>query len=162
LKTKDHIIDSEKCDEEIKVEEVVLEITLNALLGSPSPNTMRVVSNIKNHKAVVLLNTGSTHNFLDWSLAKALELTVDISKLVKVKMANGVVINTKGEAKQVLIKVQRHQFSVNFSLLELEGCGVVLETLGLISWDFKKLQMGFMHQGRHVWLQELKTGRSSL
>ena len=87
---------------------MVLEITLNALLGSLSPSTMRVVSNIKNHKVVVLLNTGSTHNFLDWSLAKALELTVDISKLVKVKMANGVVINTKGELKQVLIKVQRH------------------------------------------------------
>ena len=87
---------------------MVLEITLNALLGSLSPSTMRVVSNIKNHKVVVLLNTGSTHNFLDWSLAKALELTVDISKLVKVKMANGVVINTKEELKQVLIKVQRH------------------------------------------------------
>ena len=62
---EDHIIDSKECDEEIEVEEVVPEITLNALLGSPSPKTMRVVSNIKNHKAVVLLNTSSTHNFLN-------------------------------------------------------------------------------------------------
>jgi hypothetical protein len=62
----------------------------------------------------------------------------------------------------VLIKVQRYRFSVHFSLLELKGYGVVLKNLKLISWDFKKLLLGFMHQGKHVWLQGLKTGRSNL
>ena len=50
----------------------------------------------------------------------------------------------------MLIKVHMHQFSVDFSLLELGGCGVHLRTLKLISWDFKKLLLGFKHQGRHV------------
>ena len=39
--------ESEECNEEIEVEEVEPEITLNALLGSPAPKTMRVISNIK-------------------------------------------------------------------------------------------------------------------
>ena len=47
---EDHIIDSEACDEEMKLEEVEIAITLNALLGSPSPKTIRVVSNIKNQR----------------------------------------------------------------------------------------------------------------
>ena len=40
--------DSEEYDEVIEVDEVELEITLNALLGSPSPKTMRVISKINN------------------------------------------------------------------------------------------------------------------
>ncbi len=47
---EDHIIDSEECDEEMELEEVEIEITLNALLGIPSPKTMRVVSNIQNQR----------------------------------------------------------------------------------------------------------------
>uniref|UniRef100_A0A2N9IYS4 Integrase catalytic domain-containing protein n=1 Tax=Fagus sylvatica TaxID=28930 RepID=A0A2N9IYS4_FAGSY len=112
----------EECDEEIEVEENDPEITLNALLGSPAPKTMRVTSNIKQQKAVV-------------------------------KVANGAVINTKGEIKGLLIEVQGHQFQIDFSLLELGGSGVVLgtqwlRTLGVISWDFEKLEMGFTHQSK--------------
>uniref|UniRef100_A0A2N9FIE8 Integrase catalytic domain-containing protein n=1 Tax=Fagus sylvatica TaxID=28930 RepID=A0A2N9FIE8_FAGSY len=157
----------EECDEEIEVEENDPEITLNALLGSPAPKTMRVTSNIKQQKAVVLLDIGSTHNFLDWKLAKNLKLTIDTSKTFKVKVANGAVINTKGEIKGLLIEVQGHQFQIDFSLLELGGSGVVLgtqwlRTLGVISWDFEKLEMGFTHQGKKVLLQGMKAGKSSI
>ena len=61
----------------------------------------------------------------------------------------------------MLIKVQRYQFSMDFNLLELRGCGVILKNIKLINWDFKKLLLGFMHQSKH-WLQGLKTGRSNL
>lgn len=40
------------------------EITLYAMVGSPSSNTMRVQSKIKNQEMVSLLDTRSTHNFL--------------------------------------------------------------------------------------------------
>jgi hypothetical protein len=40
--------DSEEYDEVIEVDEVEPEITLNALLGSPSPKTIRVISKINN------------------------------------------------------------------------------------------------------------------
>ena len=157
----------EECDEEIEVEENDPEITLNALLGSPTPKTMRVTSNIKQKKAVVLLDTGSTHNFLDWKLARNLKLTIDTSKTFKVKVANVAVINTKGEIKGLLVEIQGHQFQIDFSLLELGGSGVVLgtqwlRTLGVISWDFEKLEMGFTHQGKKVLLQRMKTGKSSI
>ena len=115
---------------------------------------------------MVLLDTGSTHNFLDWNLAKNLKLIIDITKSFKVKVANGVVY-TKGEIKGLLVKVQGHQFQIDFSLLELGGSGVILgtqwlRTLGVISWDFEKLEMGFTHQGKKVLLQRMKTGKSSI
>ena len=41
----------------------VAEITLYALLGSPSPGTMRVLARIKQQEMVILIDSGSTHNF---------------------------------------------------------------------------------------------------
>ena len=32
-----------------------------------------------------------------------------------------------------------------------------LSTLGLISWDFKQLEMEFIYQGMKVWLQGIKS-----
>ena len=77
---------------------------------------------------MVLLDIGSTHNFLDWNLAKSLKLKIDTTKTFKVKVANGAIISTKGEVKDLLIETQGHQFIIDFSLLELGGGGVVLGT----------------------------------
>ena len=41
------------------------EITLYALVGSSSSNTMRIKGKIKNQEVVSLIDSGSTHNFLD-------------------------------------------------------------------------------------------------
>uniref|UniRef100_A0A2N9GN34 Reverse transcriptase n=1 Tax=Fagus sylvatica TaxID=28930 RepID=A0A2N9GN34_FAGSY len=82
------------------------EITLCALLGSTSPSTMRVVACINGKKAVVLIDTGSTHNFLDYELAKSLRFGIDTSSCFGVKVANGEVIRTKGECKDIQFKVQ--------------------------------------------------------
>uniref|UniRef100_A0A2N9HVX1 Integrase catalytic domain-containing protein n=1 Tax=Fagus sylvatica TaxID=28930 RepID=A0A2N9HVX1_FAGSY len=137
--------DSEEYDEVIEVEEAEPGITLNALLGSPAPKTMRVICKINNNRAVILLDTGSTHNFLDWNLAKSLKLAIDTTKTFKVKVANGAIVNTKGEVEEEVVLGTQW-----------------LRTLGVISWDFEKLSMGFIHQGKQVWLQGMKTGQSRI
>ena len=54
---------------------------------------------------------------------------------------------------------------VNFNLFDLGGCGIVLgtqwlNTFGVISWDFKKLLMGFVLNGKQIWFQGLKVTSS--
>ena len=73
------------------------DITLYALLGSPSPSTMRVLGQIRGHWVVILLDTGSSHNFLDTVLVRTLKLAMDTTRILKVKVANGDLIRTKGE-----------------------------------------------------------------
>ena len=51
---------------------------------------------------------------------------------------NGQVINTKGECKEVKFIMQGLHMKVNFNLLELGGCGIMLgtqwlSTLGMMS-----------------------------
>uniref|UniRef100_A0A2N9HGB9 RNA-directed DNA polymerase n=1 Tax=Fagus sylvatica TaxID=28930 RepID=A0A2N9HGB9_FAGSY len=113
------------------------EITLCALLGSTSPSTMRVVACINGKKAVVLIDTGSTHNFLDYELAKSLRFGIDTSSCFGVKVANGEVIRTKGECKDIQFKVQ-----------------------GMISWDFSQVVNG-VYIPRKTDLVERSCWRSS-
>lgn len=44
------------------------ETTLSALLGSPSPGNMRVLGRINSQELTILIDIGSTHNFLDTSV----------------------------------------------------------------------------------------------
>ena len=47
-------------------------ITLYVLTRTPTPGTMRVRGNINGSGLVILVNTGSTHNFVDALLVSSL------------------------------------------------------------------------------------------
>ena len=50
---------------------------------------MKVIVIINGQKAVVLINTGNTHNFMDKSFATSLKLQVDSESCFGVRVANG-------------------------------------------------------------------------
>ena len=97
------------------------DITLYALLGNPSPRTMRVLGQINGHWVVILLDTGSSHNFLDFVLVRTLQLAMDTTRILEVRVANGDLIRTKGECKDLLIKMQGKDFLVDLRVLTLGG-----------------------------------------
>ena len=69
----DYEIDEDE-EESVELGEKGAEITLCALLGSTSPSTMRVIAIINGQKTVVLIDTSSTHNFMDKGLATSFKL----------------------------------------------------------------------------------------
>ena len=122
---------------------------------------MRIRGKINGVSLVVLLDIGSTHNFIDAALIPSLHFLVDQSQTLEVKVANGVVVRTQGFCDQVLVCIQREEFSIPFRVLPLGGCDVVLgtqwlTTLGDIQWNFQFLTMEFCHKGHKVMLQGLK------
>lgn len=46
------------------------EISLHALVGSKGPQTIKVKAHIKNRPVKVLVDSGSTHNFVSQGLVK--------------------------------------------------------------------------------------------
>ena len=141
------------CSEEIQVKECIgsevpsdlvnstAEITLYALLGSPSSSTMRVLGRINHQELVILIDTSSTHNFLDTSIWMLLKLPISVEESFEVKIANGVLVQTKGACHAVQLKFQGQTFLMDLNVFPLGGCDVVLGTqwlytLGLIQWDF--------------------------
>ena len=80
------------------------EITLYALLGSPSPGTMRVLGRNKHKEVVILIDSGTTHNFLDVSTWSALALPLSIKDTFEVKVANGSMLKTRCVSSRVSVK----------------------------------------------------------
>lgn len=91
------------------------EISLNAISGTPTPKTMRIVGYIKHHKVVILIDSGSTHNFLDESIARILGIHSNRQELTSL-----------GQSRGTKIKMQGHIFSLDRYLFSLAGCEVVL------------------------------------
>ena len=132
-------------------------ITLYALLGSPSPSTMRIKGRVNGHWIVILIDIGSTHNFLDAAILSRLHLPVDSTVSFEVKVANGDTIMTKGASLDVKVVMQGYNFAVDLNVLPLGDCELVLgtqwlRTLGLIQWDFLTISMQFQHFGKSVTL----------
>ena len=61
---------------------VEAKITLYALVGTPSPGTMRVNDKIKELRVISLIDSRSTHNFLDLYVVMSLKLSTDTSNVL--------------------------------------------------------------------------------
>jgi carbamoylphosphate synthase small subunit len=66
-------------DENVKAissKELSPMISCNALAGISTPQTLKIEGYIKNKKVIVLIDSGSTHNFIHYKLAKDLNCFV--------------------------------------------------------------------------------------
>ena len=106
-------------------QEEEVEITLYALIGTPTPGTMKVKGKINGSRLVILINIGSTHNFIDASLVNSLQLRVDVSKVLEVKVANGSIVKTQGFCSSVPVNVQGVEFCIQCQVLALRGCDAI-------------------------------------
>ncbi|KAF5450138.1 hypothetical protein F2P56_030513 [Juglans regia] len=137
------------------------EISLNAITRTPSCKTMRLKGWIGCIQVVLLVDSGSTHSFVDPSIAQTAKLVVDKARKLAVKVANGQLVQGLGHCSKAKIKVQGISFYPSFYVLPLGGCDVVLgvdwlETLGTIAWNFHELSMKFLYLGKNVELLGLK------
>ncbi|KAF5471083.1 hypothetical protein F2P56_011555 [Juglans regia] len=142
-----------------------LEISLAAIAGTPTVRTMRLIGSINGEQVVILLDSGSSHNFIDSTMASKLKLPVDYLVNLKVRVANGEGLNSEGLCRSVKLKVQGNLLQLPLHLLDLAGCDIVLgvqwlETLGPITWDFSKLVMSFWLDGKAIELKGLKLNPS--
>ena len=62
--------------EEATSEEITPTISCHALAGISTPQTLKIEGYIKNKKETMLIDFGSTHNFIHCKLAKVLNFFV--------------------------------------------------------------------------------------
>jgi hypothetical protein len=156
--------ESEELDKGCKEEP---EISLHAITGSPSPRTMRLWGRINFQGVIILIDSGSSHNFLDVAIISRLALKVQQMDNIAVKVANGQVIHTEGVCKGVKLQMQGNTFNVDFYILPLGGCDMVLgiqwlQKLGPIIWDFSTLTMEFTLFKKMIVLKGLDPTESAI
>jgi hypothetical protein len=127
-----------------------LEISLNAISGSSGSKLMRLLGYLISIHLSILIDSGSTHNFLDPTVLTKVSLRVTSTSTpsLQVKIANGDSLTSFGKVDVVTLRIQGLSFNTDFYLISLSGCDVVLEveclrTLGPILWDFSLMTMWF-------------------
>nr|GMD09350.1 uncharacterized protein LOC109160849 [Ipomoea batatas] len=138
----------------------VAEISLNAIAGVSTGKMMKLKIVIADQPLLALIDTGSTHNFINATTVKSLDLATSPRPGMRVAVANGEHLPSSGICKQVLVHHNSDCFMADFYVLPLAGFDVVLgvkwlSTLGPIWWDFHTLTMRFSLNGKLVsWLGE--------
>jgi hypothetical protein len=116
--------ENEEAGEEEEFE--ILEISLHAISGVPTPQTMRISGTIRKAWVILLTDTGSKHNFLNTRLAEKLGLVPDKHTAYEVIVANGERLLSKGKCSAVLVFLEGTCFILEFFLIDLQGYDSVL------------------------------------
>ncbi|KAF2314301.1 hypothetical protein GH714_025183 [Hevea brasiliensis] len=125
-----------------------LQMSLNVMRGTLGAQTMCVAGTCGKRSLQVLIDTGSTHNFLDSHIARKVGCELVKVTGVVVEVANGQELQCEHFCKEFTWCMQNQTFTTEVFILPLDSYDLILgaswlATLGEITWNFQTLQMKF-------------------
>nr|GEW13447.1 RNA-directed DNA polymerase like [Tanacetum cinerariifolium] len=122
------------------------KISWNALTGTNNFQTMRVIGTVGKHLVHILVDCGSTHNFLDKNLAKKLGLSIRPTGPLAVIVGNGNNLMVLGIHWLATLE----DIKCNFKKLRME-----------FKYKGKKVQLRGTHKSNLVWLSDKKSEKNA-
>jgi len=134
-------------------EEINLTISCNALVGITSPETMKIEGNIKKKKVIMLIDSGSTHNFIHCKIAKELNCFLYLALECQVMVTSGGTINFSGKCHNIKLSMVEYVSNSPTLSIQMGGANVVLgvqwiQSLGIIAFNFQEPFMKFSAEGK--------------
>lgn len=134
------------------------QISLNSFPGHVAPETLRLVGNIADNPILVLIDGGSTHNFIQEQLVAQLGLPCHTTTPLWVMVGNGQHLECHTTCEAITIDLQNQSFIVDFYVLPIARANAILgvqwlRSLGPVLTDYTNLRMQFFYDGRLVELQ---------
>ncbi|MCI13743.1 hypothetical protein A2U01_0034863, partial [Trifolium medium] len=131
------------------------QISLHALMGHTIPQTLKVLGHISKSPVMVLIDSGSTHNFIQDRVAKQLGLPLKEAQSFTVLVGNGEQLPCSHMSPQTNITLDSHSFTVDLFVLPLSGADVVLgvqwlKSLGPVLTDYDKLTLQFVKDDKMI------------
>ncbi|KAL5759714.1 hypothetical protein ACOSQ2_018552 [Xanthoceras sorbifolium] len=138
-----------------------MSISYHALTGCAGLQTIRLRGRVKHREITILVDSGSTHNFLDPNTAQLTGVEIEETETLWVTVGGEGKISSKAKCKEFTWAMQGVTFSTEMILLTLGGCDAVLgmqwiREIGSIMLDAKQLSMSFMKEGKWVSLQGIR------
>jgi hypothetical protein len=123
-------------------------ISLHALSGISSPQTLKIKGYIKHRLVVVLIDSGSTHNFIHHRLSEDLHFFVHPVSNFQILIANGGTMKCGGRCENVKLQMGDYHLKTHMFSISMGGCDIVLgmewlHNLGPIKMDYQELYMRF-------------------
>nr|GMD37481.1 Transposon Ty3-G Gag-Pol polyprotein [Ipomoea batatas] len=132
--------------------------SLNSMAGPGTPRSLRLTGIIHNESLQVLIDGGSTHNFIQPQIAERLNIPIQAIPPFRVYIGNGDSLQCSQSCLDVPLSLQGHVFSVTLFILPIKGPDIVLgvqwlQDLGRVTHDYAGVSMEFMWQGVTIQLQ---------
>ena len=161
----ENVFEHSSCTE-LELNDVADAISYHALSGNLVPRTLRFSGNIRQSQVSVLLDTGSTNNFIQTRVAKHLGLVISPANSFQVMIGDGQKLPCSGLCKDVIVDIQGFSFTTSFYVLPIQGAELVLrvqwlQVLGPITIDYSELTMKFSHLGNPICLHGDQSPTSS-
>eukprot|EP00253_Pinus_taeda_P010028 PITA_10028 len=142
-------------------------ISVHALAGISSPQTFKIRGFIKHHPVVVLIDSGSTHNFIYQKVTETVHCFVRVVSNFQVQIADGGTMKCEGRCENVKLQMGDYQLKTHMFSIHIGGCDIVLgadwlHTLGPITMDFQELYMSFKQNNHTHTLRGLQVGAPSI
>eukprot|EP00253_Pinus_taeda_P035006 PITA_35006 len=142
-------------------------ISLHALAGISSPQNLKIRGFIKHRPVVVLIDSGSTHNFIHEKVAEAMHCFVQAISNFQVQITDGGTMKCEGHCENVKLQMGDYQLKTHLFAIHMGGCDIVLgaewlRTLGPITMDFQELYMSFKQNNSTHTLCGLQAGAPSI
>ena len=109
-------------------------ISYNALAGITTPQTLKIEGHIKNKNVIVLIDLGSTHNFIRCKVAKELNCFLYPTPECQVMVANGGTINCSRKCHNINLSMGEYVLNSPMLSIPMGGADVVLEYNGYNLW----------------------------
>ncbi|KAL5731844.1 hypothetical protein ACHQM5_004534 [Ranunculus cassubicifolius] len=133
-------------------------ISLNALSGTTSFQTLRLQGKVNSHVITMLVDSGSTHNFLDTATAQLLGCAISDMPSHSITVAGGGQLSCNSICRGFQWSIQGALFESDVRILPLGGCDLVLgvqwlKAIGPVLMDFSLLQLQFTYKGKSLSLK---------
>lgn len=131
------------------------QISLYSFSGHLAPETLRLLGCIADHQVVILVDGGSTHNFIQEHLAHQLGLPTQTTTPLNVMVGNGHHLDCRHVCATLAVHIKDIVFNIDLHVLPLCGAHIVLDvqwlkSLGSVLTDYNDLSMKFSRDGRVI------------
>ncbi|KAG6382962.1 hypothetical protein SASPL_157305 [Salvia splendens] len=122
------------------------------------PRAIRLMGRINGYEVSVLIDSGSTHNFIQPTVAEKLSLHVHPISPFRVFVGNGESLRCSYACLQTPISLQGNHFDIDLFILQVKGPDIILgvqwlQELGDVTKNYRDLTMRFNWADHSVFLR---------
>jgi hypothetical protein len=106
--------------------EVELIISLNSLTGFSAPQTLKLIGYIKHRKVIILVDSGSTHNFIHCHIAQETYCYIHAINNFQIMISNGSSMKCGGRYENVNLQIGDYHLKSHMFSIDIGCCDIML------------------------------------
>ncbi|KAL2249963.1 UNVERIFIED_CONTAM: Transposon Ty3-G Gag-Pol polyprotein [Sesamum indicum] len=147
------------------VEEEDVTVSIHAMCESIGNGTLRIKGQVNGREIHILIDSGSTHSFIDEKVVRALNLETEEVTPMKVSVVDGYKLVSQKLCPMLEWEMQESKFLYPIRTLQLGGCDFVLgcdwlKSHNPVKLDYDEGTITVTHKGREIVLKTM-TGKAT-